>query len=498
LKPAEAVPGSADLQLESNAANGPQLPEVSETSPAPAVTLSATSISFGNENVGTQSAGKSVTMTNTGNAALSIGSIAVSGAHASSFDFVNTCGSTLAIGANCIIYGTFTPAAMGLVSATVAITDNAAGSPQTIAVSGTGANVPSVSLSAHVLTFPNTASGGKSTLPVTLENTGNANLTVTGIGNSGANPANFTHTSNCGGHAIAPGAQCTIDITFAPTATGSYSATLNIQDNATDTPQSVTLTAPQTPGPLAAFSATSIQFAPTSVGSYNNSQELMVTNAGTGNLSVTGVTITGTNPGDFMVSTTQNCTKIPNDGSICYIFPVFVPATLGSLTATLKITDNASGSPQYVTVQGLGTTGPGVKLSATSLSFPSTAVGSTSTLPVTLTNSGGAPLQVTSISNGGANPTEFSHTSNCGGHQIAPGAGCTVEVSFTPQTAGSFAATLRIYDNALGSPQTVTLTGTGTAASAITSSAASPGLPAQSMDAPGAGMARAASNGVEW
>jgi hypothetical protein len=77
-------------------------------------------------------------MTNTGSATLTIASIAVTGADASSFVFANTCGSSLAVGANCTIHGHFAPTTTGALTAAVTITDSAAGSPQSIALSGTG------------------------------------------------------------------------------------------------------------------------------------------------------------------------------------------------------------------------------------------------------------------------------------------------------------------------------------------------------------------------
>ena len=77
-------------------------------------------------------------MTNTGTAALTITSIAVTGTDASQFVFANNCGTSLAVGASCSIHGHFAPTATGALTAAVTITDSAVGSPQTIALSGTG------------------------------------------------------------------------------------------------------------------------------------------------------------------------------------------------------------------------------------------------------------------------------------------------------------------------------------------------------------------------
>lgn len=101
----------------------------------PVVNLSAPSLSFGNQLLGSTSATQSVTLTNTGNATLNITSIAASG----DFSQTNTCGTSVNAGANCSINVTFTPSVVGSRSGTITITDNAPTSPQTINLSGAGA-----------------------------------------------------------------------------------------------------------------------------------------------------------------------------------------------------------------------------------------------------------------------------------------------------------------------------------------------------------------------
>jgi hypothetical protein len=102
----------------------------------PVVTLVPTSLKWGKRFLGSP-ATKTVTLTNTGSATLNIGSIVPSG------DFAlktvkKSCGATVNVGASCFIKVTFTPTQVGLRTGTVTITDNAADSPQTIPLSGTG------------------------------------------------------------------------------------------------------------------------------------------------------------------------------------------------------------------------------------------------------------------------------------------------------------------------------------------------------------------------
>src|SRR5947208_3015545 len=108
--------------------------------------------SFGNQNVGITSAAQAVTLSNPTTTALSITSIAFTGANPGDFGQTNNCGSSVAAGGNCTINVTFTPTATGSRSATLTVTDNASNSPQTAGVSGTGVG-PTASLSPTSLTF---------------------------------------------------------------------------------------------------------------------------------------------------------------------------------------------------------------------------------------------------------------------------------------------------------------------------------------------------------
>lgn len=100
---------------------------------SPSISFSTNNLIFGDEVVGTASQPLPITLANTGTATLIITSIAASG----NFAETNNCGSTLAVGANCVIDVTLAPNITGSVSGTVSFTDNAGGSPQTVSVSGT-------------------------------------------------------------------------------------------------------------------------------------------------------------------------------------------------------------------------------------------------------------------------------------------------------------------------------------------------------------------------
>ncbi len=108
----------------------------------PAVSLSASGLTFTSQNIGTTSTAQAVTLTNTGNGALSVSNIGLAGTNSGDFGATNTCGSSVAASANCSISVTFKPTATGSRSASVSIVDNAATSPQSITLTGTGTGAP--------------------------------------------------------------------------------------------------------------------------------------------------------------------------------------------------------------------------------------------------------------------------------------------------------------------------------------------------------------------
>src|SRR5207248_125423 len=118
-----------------------QAKDCTGTGGSPVASLSPTSLTFPSQTVGTTSAAQAVNLSNSGSAALTITSIAITGTNSGDFAQNNNCPlspSTLAAGAKCTINATFTPSATGTRSATLTVSDNATGSPQTVALSGTG------------------------------------------------------------------------------------------------------------------------------------------------------------------------------------------------------------------------------------------------------------------------------------------------------------------------------------------------------------------------
>src|SRR5205823_2166486 len=155
---------------------------------APAVGLAPTNLDFGNQLLATTSAPMTVTLTNTGTAALTISSFAASGDFTATNTGASACPpspATLAAGANCTINVTFTPTASSIRTGTLSVTDNASGSPQTFPLSGT-ATAPTYTLSLHdALPIYQLLATTSAPMTVTFTNTGTAALTISSFAASG-------------------------------------------------------------------------------------------------------------------------------------------------------------------------------------------------------------------------------------------------------------------------------------------------------------------------
>jgi hypothetical protein len=169
--------GRLDLAVASFAWN-----DVSILLQAPVVSLSANSLTFGNQTVGTPSAAQTLTLSNAGSASLNITGISASGANAADFTVTNTCGTlpaSFAPSAGCGLTVTFTPSTTTAESASISITDNAAGSPQTISLAGTGTAVATTtSITAPTITYGSAASVTVSVASGQGTIAGNVSLTV--------------------------------------------------------------------------------------------------------------------------------------------------------------------------------------------------------------------------------------------------------------------------------------------------------------------------------
>jgi hypothetical protein len=227
---------SASLNISYVGPGSPQTVSLSGTGTATAtVSLTPSKLAFPVQLVGTTSTGQTATLTNTGSVAVTISNIGTSGP----FSETNNCPATLAVNANCQIQASFQPSAKGPASGKLSVTDDASGSPQTVALSGTGTVVK---LSPIGVNFGSQKVGTKSAaVPMQLTNEGTTALSISQIAITGTDPGDFSQTNDCGKSVAAKGS-CTIKVTFQPTAKGSRSAKLAVSDDGGGSPQEVALT----------------------------------------------------------------------------------------------------------------------------------------------------------------------------------------------------------------------------------------------------------------
>ena len=439
--------GAASANLEIIVANPAtsQSLAISGTGIAPIMGVSAPSLTFWSQVVGTTSAVQTVWIFNNGDAPLSFTTISAPALFAQT----NNCGTSLAAGASCTMNITFSPTARGAASGNLTI--NVA-SPETwriVALSGTGI-APVMSASPAPLTFSpqvvGTTSAGQA---VIVSNTGDAALSFGAIS---VTPP-FAQTNNCGA-SLAAGATCTINVTFAPTSRGAAPGSMTVNVGAPAANQTVALSGTGI-APVASLSSTSWTFALQRVGSASPSQVVTLSNTGDTALTISSVAASGSS-----FSQTNNCPGTLAAGTSCWVHIAFQPTQNGLSQGSVVITDNSgavSGSTQTVSLSGTGGAST-ANVSPANLTFPTTKVG-TSAVPmsVSISNGGAMSLNMSSMSASG----DFSQSNNCGA-VVAPGASCVVNVVFTPTASGSRNGALTINDDAQsGSVQTVSLSGTG-------------------------------------
>lgn len=437
--------------------------------PQPVIGLSSRAITFGSQTVQTTSAPMVVTVSNTGSANLTLQALTIAGTNAAEFARAGTCaaGGNVAPAGSCTIALTFTPQAIGARSASLSITHNAAGTPSTVTLSGTGASTPTpaIGLSAATLGFGdqtlNTASAAKT---VTVTNTGSAALTLNNVALAGTNPGDFALNGNCAaGTNLAPAASCTASIVFSPAALGARAASISITSNASGSPHAVALTGNgiAVGAPAARLTPATLSFGNQLVGVASPVQTVTLNNSGGATLNIASMTLTGAG---FAHNT--NCPASLPAAATCTINLTFTPTAAGAATGSLNIASNASGSPHTVALSGTGITEPAaltrVRLRPNSMEFKAQLLNTPSTARVvTLRNEGQAALRIDSLRISGKQAGDFAQTNDCPlGGTLAPQASCSIRVVFTPTKAGERKAALYLTGNVNGQPK-VELKGTG-------------------------------------
>ena len=455
---------TAQLTIYANVYSG-QLPivQLSGTgSPAPVVTLSPASLSFGQApgqvsstgpvELNTTSAPQQVEAGNSGSVTVTITTVSLTAPFTIAS---NSCGtSVLKPQADCQVMVAFAPTQRGAATGTLTFTDGAG--TQTVALSGWGSAPPTDILNPASLTFPGTIIGQLSDAQtVSLANTGD--LPLTGITFTMSGP--FTESDTCNGQLAAnsSNSRCAINVYFAPTAAGTQTGWLTVKD-ALQT-QTVALSGTGLLPPAFSVSPASLNFGVQQPGVASPPFTLTVTNSGGAPMANVGYQITGAAANSFAWSA-STCGTTLNNGSSCTVQVIFTPATAASSAATLTISSSTRGvTPVLVPLNGNGSATTVLSASPSQLTFAATLTSQSSAAQtVTVTNTGS--FAATSLTLTIAAPFSLTQDS-CSGNNLAAGASCAVGVIFTPAAGGTAPGTLTVGSASAIAPVTVVLSGTG-------------------------------------
>lgn len=286
---------------------------------------------------------------------------------------------------------------------------------------------------------------------VTLSNSGGSILDLGSARLEGAADTGFSINSACP-TALAPGAQCIIPVTFAPTKSGDFSAALVV-------PSSVGTSSVRLTGiakaPRLTVAPLTLSFPNRFIGETSGAKAVKIKNADKGLLRITSIRILN-EPLAFPIET--ECPTSLESSDQCIVSIRFAPRREGIHNDALVIDTNAG----LMTVP-LESTGsiprPEIVLSPTLLAFPVQGTETTSrTRTIKLKNIGTGPLDVTAIGLAGTDATAFVQDNECGA-PIAPKDDCRITVAFSPVREGEHSAAIAITSNTVGSPLAVALSG---------------------------------------
>jgi hypothetical protein len=238
-------PNAASIFIYNNGAVSPQKITLSGTGlNLPAVSFAPEAyITWGYQEVGTETDSQQVIMTNTGQTPLSIYSMRVTGTNASEFIIASDCPTRLMPSATCRIHGHFAPTVLYGATASYTITDDAPNSPQSLFLGANGISQPAtVSLSANALNFGNQPIGTSSasqTMTLTNPSLSTANIARIQIG--GPDASSFGFGTTCG-PLLTTGENCMIHGHFTPQTVGSKTASVIITYLGAAPAQTITLT----------------------------------------------------------------------------------------------------------------------------------------------------------------------------------------------------------------------------------------------------------------
>jgi len=454
FSPSSAGYQTATLHLDTTAGN--KTVALSGTGTNPDVSFSGPL--FNVTNVGSSDT-QTFTVTNNGSADYDVAFAGLSGANPDQFLITaDACsGSVLSAGGgSCDVDVRFSPQAGGVFAAQLNIFSASLPSAS-LALSAEGVN-PSVSISTP--NFNTTDVGSSDTQTFVVTNDGSGDLELAAIVISGADAGQFSiNQDNCTGTTVtAWGGSCSVDVSFRPETDGTLDAVFNVlSQNAA--------------GSAASFSAdatfTNLAFSPltftnTQIGS-SDAQTLTITNDGSSDFLVMGLSLSGVDPDQFSISQ-DNCTgqtlAAAGLGS-CTVELTFQPQDVGIFLTNLNVLSPGAVSSTSFNATGITAASPLLSLSAASLSYTTSAVGTVSaSQTLSLSNAGNADLVLNNLLITGPNASTFAVQSDaCSSTVLAAGESCEVAITYAGSAVATQSAVLIVSSNDTISPNRVALTG---------------------------------------
>jgi hypothetical protein len=326
-----------------------------------------------------------------------------------------------------------------------------------------------LTVSPSAINFGSVPVGSTQSLAVTLANPGNSNVRISQATLSGTN---FTVSGLSFPVTLSGGQSITCYLGFTPQSAGAASGSVTLaftvafkghggtSNYSSGTTVSVPLSGTGVSTGQLTPSAASLSFGNTTVGS---SQTLAETLTNSGGASVT-VSAIGATSGFSTSAVSLPVTLSP--GQSVSFSTTFSPTSAGSSTGTLAITSTASNPALNVPLLGAGVAPGQLTTNPASLAFGNVLVGSSQTLPATLTNSGGTSVTISAV---GAT-SSFSTSGLSLPATLNPGQSVSVTVAFSPTSASTTNGGLTVTSSASNPSLNLPLAGTGTTPGHLASS----------------------------
>lgn len=446
--PAAAGAFNASISFSSNASNSSASIPLSGTGIADGqLTASPASEAFGSVVVGAQQTLPG-SVTNNGGTSLTISQATISGTGYTLSGI--TAPATLAAGQTANFTVTFAPQSTGAASGNITITSNGSNPTLTIPLTATGVASGQLTSNPSSEAFGNVTVGSQQTASVTLTNTGGTSVTISQAQVSGTG---FSLSGISTPITLSSGQSTNLSVTFAPTASGAGSGSVNITSNASNPALTIPLSGTGVSAGQLTANPSSAAFVNVTVGNQLSASETVTNTGGT------SVTISQASASTgFSLSGITTPTTLAGGKSTTFTI-IFTPQSSGAATGNVTLTSNATNPTLTIPLSGTGVTPGQLTGSPSPAAFGNVNVGSQQSLTETVSNTGGSSV---TISQASASGTGFSISGITTPLTLSGGQSTNFTVTFAPQTAGTASGSITVTSNAPNPTLTIPLSGTGT------------------------------------